>query len=382
MSGPAGFGRERLLLDVLAVLVPVVVVLLSETDQAWALPAALVACAGLVLRHRCPLLSLLLCLPGLVGGLAWAPTCVALFRLGRAWSNTWWLLCWALLAASSAFLPVAVQQWRLLSAASLTMAAVTALVCAGVPTAMGTLLATRAQLTASLDRLRAATESELLAKEGAARAEERSRIAREIHDAVGHHVTLIAVEAAALHASSEQAEVRASATRVRELAKEALGEMRSTLGLAADQRDSTSARAIPELVARARRSGIRVTLSDECSQAVQLSPGASRAVYRVVQEALTNVSKHAPGAAVVVELTGDDELLRVVVRNGAPVLGARAGVLGARAGAVGDAPDVGCGGSGLAGLSERVRMLGGTLDAVPSDEGFELRAEIPLSPAA
>ncbi|MEU6131162.1 histidine kinase [Saccharopolyspora sp. NPDC047091] len=369
MSGPAGFGRKRLLWDVLAVLLPVAVVLLSESGKPWALPAALVACAGLVLRHRFPLVSLLLCLPGLAGGLAWAPTCVALFRLGRARSNTWWLLCWALLAASSAFVPVAVEQWRWLSASSLTMAAVAVLVCAGVPTVMGTLLATRAQLTASLDRLRAAIESELLAKEGAARAEERSRIAREIHDAVGHHVTLIAVEAAALGASSEQAEVRASATRVRALAKEALGEMRSTLGLAADERDIPGTSAVPDLVARARESGIRVRFSDGC--AAMPAAGVGRAVYRVVQEALTNASKHAPGAEVVVDLSGDEERLRVEVRNGPP----------REQPVVDGAPDVGCGGAGLAGLAERVRMLGGSLEAAPVDGGFLLRAELPLDPA-
>ncbi|GAB2646712.1 hypothetical protein GCM10027271_00250 [Saccharopolyspora gloriosae] len=370
MSGLAESRPRRVLLDVLAVLLPAVAVLLAQNGSTWALVTGLIASAGLVLRHWSPRVALVLCLPGLAGGLGWAAAFVALFRLGRARAHTWWLVGWVSLAAASALAPVLI--WQSLPPSDVALTVTVVLIAAGSPTVIGTLIATRAQLTTSMRRLQAATDAELSAKADTARAEERARIAREIHDAVGHHVTLIAVEAAALAATSAEPDVRESAIRVRGLAKEALGEMRSTLGLAAEERDSTSARAIPELVARAQRSGVRVTLSDECSQAVQLSSGVSRAVYRVVQEALTNVSKHAPGAEVLVELTGDDDLLRVVVRNGAPMLSARAV-------SVGNAPDVGRGGSGLAGLSERVRMLGGTLDAAPSDEGFELRAELPLT---
>ncbi|WP_243794137.1 sensor histidine kinase [Saccharopolyspora gloriosae] len=370
MSGLAGLRPRRLLLDALAVLVPVVVVLLAQNGSTWALVTGLIASAGLLLRHWSPRLALVLCLPGLAGGLGWAAAFVALFRLGQARSQSWWLVGWVSLAAITALLPVLIWQSLPLNDLALTLTFV--LIAAGSPAVIGTLIATRAQLTTSMRRLQDATEAELSAKVETARAEERARIAREIHDAVGHHVTLIAVEAAAMAANSAEPDVRDSAIRVRGLAKEALGEMRSTLGLASEERDSAGARAIPELVARAQRSGVRVVLSDECSEAVQLSSGVSRAVYRVVQEALTNVSKHAPGAEVMVELTGSDDRLQVVVRNGAPTLDLRAVP-------VGDAADVGRGGSGLAGLSERVRMLGGTLEAAPAAEGFELRAELPLS---
>ncbi|MFR9731722.1 sensor histidine kinase [Saccharopolyspora sp. MS10] len=372
MTASALLGSRRVLLDLFAVLVPAGMVLLAQNGSPWPLATGLLACAGLVVRRWSPKSALLLCLPGLAGGLGWAAAFVALFRLGRASAHTWWLVAWVSLAASSALAPVLI--WQSLPAKDVALTVAVSFIAAGSPAVIGTLIETRAELTESVARLREATEAELSAKQETARAEERARIAREIHDAVGHHVTLIAVEAAALGAGSAEPEVRESASRVRVLAKEALAEMRSALGLVSEEQGSAGVRAIPELVARARESGMRVRLRDERPEAVRPAPGVARAAYRVVQEALTNASKHASGAEVLVELSVEAERLRVVVRNGAPVVSDRAaGIDGAW--------DAGRGGSGLPGLAERVRMLGGGLRSGPCGEGFELSAELPLSPS-
>ncbi|WP_344679740.1 sensor histidine kinase [Saccharopolyspora taberi] len=351
--------------EVLVIVVPALVVLFSDGGSSYSLVSALSACAVLPLRHWWPRLVLLLCLPAFVGGLGWAPGVVALFAFGRARPHFRWQVGGVLLVLVAAVTPVLVQQSLTLPAIVLTVSFV--VFAAGAPVALGALVTTRHQLTESLRQLREATAAELEAKEETARAEERARIAREIHDAVGHHVTLIAVESAALAATSGEPETQESAGRLRGLAKQALDEMRTTLGLSgAGQPNSVSLRAIPELVARARQAGLSVELYDEIGGSLEFAAGVERAAYRVVQEALTNVSKHAPGADVTVRLEERAGRLRVSVVNGA---------------GRGDAVDVGSGGSGLAGLSERVQMAGGELEVQSAaGGGFELVAVLPQGP--
>lgn len=360
----SGTLSRRLVLEVLAVGIPAVAVLFAQTPFAPRTAAALAACAVLLLRHRWPQTVLVLCFPALVGGLGWAPTIVALFRLGRARPHVRWLAGWVLLTSVVAILPVVINESLDIGSLVLTVSFV--LFAAGSPTALGALVTTRQQLTASLSRLREVTEAESFAKAEIARAEERTRITREIHDAVGHHVTLIAVEAAALAATSDEPETKESAGRLRGLAKEALVEMRTTLGLAAaEDSKPTSVHTIPDLVTGAREAGIDIRLSNELDERSDLAPGVGRAAYRVVQEALTNVSKHAPGSEVTVRLDNRDGDVRIVVVNGP---------------STGQVVDIGRGGSGLAGLSERVRMAGGRLQANPLDTGgFELVAVLPRS---
>ena len=353
------------LAEVLAVGLPVLAVLFSQSDSWFPTVSGLAACAVLPLRRWWPAVVLVLCLPAFVGGLGWAPGVVALFAFGKARPQLRWQIGAVLVVLVAAVSPVLIQQSLSLPSIVLTVSFV--LFAAGAPVALGALVATRQQLTESLRKLQAATAAQLVAKAETARAEERARIAREIHDAVGHHVTLIAVESAALAATSEEPATQESAGRLRGLAKQALDEMRTTLGLAgARQPNSVSLRAIPDLVARAREAGLDVHLHDEVNGTQDFAASVERAAYRVVQEALTNVSKHAPGATVTVRLEEGAGRLRISVVNSA---GANLAV------------DVGTGGSGLEGLSERVQMAGGRLDAQPvADGGFELVAVLPQGP--
>ncbi|WP_232520135.1 sensor histidine kinase [Actinosynnema pretiosum] len=181
---------------------------------------------------------------------------------------------------------------------------------------------------------------------------------------MGHHATLIAVEAAALSATTPDPETRAAATRLRALAKESLAEMRATLGLLNSAPTPNTHHDLPTLVARATATGARITLTDRTS--TPLPPSTSRAVFRLVQESLTNATKHAPNAPIHILLAERADTLVVQVLNAPPPHPVH--------------PPPPPGGQGLHGLSERVALLGGTLTATPTPEGgFEVRATLPTS---
>ncbi|GAA3539183.1 histidine kinase [Kribbella ginsengisoli] len=201
------------------------------------------------------------------------------------------------------------------------------------------------------------------------RLRERSRIAEDMHDSVGHELSLIALRAAALEVDAELSERhRQAATELREAAATATERLGEIIGVLRDGEASVvpAQETVAELVDRAAASGLAVKLVQEGNS--ELSPMVDRAVHRVVQESLTNASKHAPGAKVVVTVSHVDEHVAIRVLNDAPSGVANPEAVGR--GAVG--------GRGLAGLGERVRLVGGTLRAERlSTGGFEVRARIP-----
>lgn len=201
-----------------------------------------------------------------------------------------------------------------------------------------------------------------------ARLRERSRIAEDMHDSVGHELSLIALRAAALEVDDDLPDRhRVAATELRQAAATATERLGEIIGVL---RDGGSAAAtlpahesVAELVDRAAASGLEVRLVLEGR--AELSPMVDRAVHRVVQEALTNASKYAPGAAVAVAVSHqDDDAVLVRVLNSA---------------ATRPVPrDLRSGGRGLAGLTERVRLVGGSLTAKQKpDGGFEVVARMP-----
>jgi signal transduction histidine kinase len=205
--------------------------------------------------------------------------------------------------------------------------------------------------------------------------EERLRIARELHDALGHHLSLINVQSGvALHLNEDlPEEVRTSLAAIREASKEGLTELRSVLDILRDDGEraprsptSTLAR-LDDLVSQAAAAGLEVRA--ETDGAVRPLPfGVDVAAFRVVQEALTNVTRHARGSSAVVRVTYGDEALTVQVDDdgkGAPTDGT-AGT-----------------GKGIVGMRERVGALGGELHAGPRPEGgFRVRAKLPLAGAS
>jgi signal transduction histidine kinase len=239
------------------------------------------------------------------------------------------------------------------------------------PAALGLLMSTRERLTASLRELEQARERAVVASQDAARAQERARIGREIHDAVGHHATLIAVGAAALATSTTDDETRKAAERIRTLAKRALAEMRAALGLDGQCEPVAGLAEVDALVAGAQAVGVDVSLEHD-GEPVELAASTGRAVYRVVQEALTNAARHAPGAPVRARLMWKPDELGVEVLNPS----APRGVRRRRDRFAG-------GGVGLTGLTERAVSVGGWVSAGPAlGGGFAVRATFPLGEKA
>ncbi|MCW0215380.1 MAG: histidine kinase [Pseudonocardia sp.] len=355
-------------LEVLAVGVPIAFVLLAAPGPfAWSVTAALVGCALLPLRHLWAPLGIIGSFWAIAGGLGWASEIVALFGMGRRTGSVWRSLPWLVLSLVAAVVPVLLTQdltWR-----AIILTLVFAGLSAGSPLAVGLLVALRDRLTTSVRELEEAREATVRARESAARAEERSRIGREIHDAVGHHATLIAVGAAALSASTTEPGTREAAERLRMHAKRALAEMRTALGLAgADTAEQAGTAQLAGLVDRSVAGGMAVRLVPS-GEPRPLTVSLDRAVYRIVQESLTNAARHSPGAAVEVEVDWREPVgLRVEVRNGP----ARRAV--APRGAFG------IGGAGLAGLVERVRSVGGDLRTGPAaGGGFAVVARLPVA---
>ncbi|MGW6535625.1 sensor histidine kinase [Streptomyces sp. NPDC055051] len=196
------------------------------------------------------------------------------------------------------------------------------------------------------------------------RLRERSRIAGDMHDSLGHDLALIAVRAGALEVDPGLGpEQQRAAGELRLAAAEATERLRDVIGVLREEGDGAptapSGETAGELVERARASGLDVTLA---GVPPELPGMAGRALHRVVQEGLTNAAKHAPGAAVAVEVGEAGQRVRVRVESGP---GTAAGPLAT-------------GGSGLVGLDERVRLAGGTLTHGPvRGGGFALVAELP-----
>jgi signal transduction histidine kinase len=219
---------------------------------------------------------------------------------------------------------------------------------------------------------------------GQARLRERARIAGDMHDSLGHDLSLVAVQAGALEASTADLQQQAAAARLRESAAAVTERLHEVVTMLRDDTEpaprdafsgpaATALDAITELVERAAASGIPVTMAPGEGQALSpgqadaIAPSTARAAYRVVQESLTNAAKHAPGAAVRVALarqpSAGRDLLVVTVTNDAPP----------------HRPAGNGTGYGLIGLDERARVAGGSLSAAPTpDGGFEVTAYLPL----
>jgi signal transduction histidine kinase len=206
-----------------------------------------------------------------------------------------------------------------------------------------------------------------------ARAAERRRIAREMHDVLAHRLSLLSVHAGALefHPDAPAEEVAEAAGVIRQSAKTALEELRSVIGVLREDSGESLTQApqptladLAALVEESRAAGMRITARIELGDVVP--PAAvGRTAYRIVQEGLTNALKHAPGAAVTLTVRAPDGDLQVEVRSLAPV-------------AVAAVPPPPGAGTGLIGLAERVSLAGGTLEhGVDEDGAFVLRARLP-----
>ncbi|GAA3093463.1 sensor histidine kinase [Streptosporangium carneum] len=199
-----------------------------------------------------------------------------------------------------------------------------------------------------------------------ARLLERARIARDMHDSLGHELSLIALQAGVLEVDTTLEERhRLVAERLRTAASTATERLQEIIGVLRDESDQVpntpADESIKDLVKRANASGMTVVLRSE-GQAGDIPGLVDRAVYRVVQESLTNAAKHAPGAEVVVRLLHEEDRTGVTVTNGPPSS---------------PPPHVASGGRGLLGLRERMRLVGGSIAYRRTDREFTVEAWAP-----
>ena len=262
-------------------------------------------------------------------------------------------------AALAALLPDELRAWGLAQA-----------LVAGVAVLVRWLVVSRRQL---------ARETETTQEERARRAvlEERSMIARELHDVVAHHMSLIVVQSqsAPYRLAGVDEDARAEFASIEQSARAALDEVRSVLGVLRSESHEAASAPVPgatdlhALLESGRAAGLPLTWAALPADLAEVPTGAGLAAYRILQESLANAARHAPGAAVAVSVTREDQDLVLAVENTAPPRPSEAVESG--------------GGSGLLGARTRAETAGGTLAAGPTpDGGFRVEARLPARAAS
>lgn len=235
--------------------------------------------------------------------------------------------------------------------------------------ALGSYLGARRDLISSLRERAELAEERRRFEVAGAQAEERNRIAREMHDVVAHRISLVSMQASALTFREDLSrdETRELAGQIQSNARQALDELRSVLGSLRNVDDDgdvakpqPTLTQLPALLAEAREAGQKIdaTVNVDTSS---LSASLSRHAFRIVQEGLTNARKHAAGTLVTLVVDERQSGLRIRITN--PLRVGEASVPGA--------------GQGLIGLGERVELAGGRFTAGPSQEEFQLEAWMP-----
>ena len=246
--------------------------------------------------------------------------------------------------------------------------------------ALGDWVRTRQRYTAAIEESARILEADREERARRAVQDERERIARELHDIVTHHVSVIVIQSGAgLSALDERPEqARVALQAIDRASRQALTDMRRMLGILGDagasgQTGDAARQPMPglarlgELIEEVRAAGLPVELSVD-GERRPLDDGVELTAYRVVQEALTNTLKHARGARARVRLDFQPQALTLEVTD--------RGGSGRR-----DLGDLAPGGRGLIGMRERVGLFGGDLETGPTADGFRVMARLPLDPA-
>lgn len=335
----------------------------------WPQGLAVLGAAALALRRRFPLTVFLATLPSaLIMGESVAPL-IALYTLAVSTRRRWLLgACVLVLAACVvAPFPVDLQGWE--TDSWFLVWAAYAIAPPAAAAFLGQLVRAQRELSERLEEITDAREHEQLLMTKKILAEEREQLAREMHDVVTHQVSLIAVRAGALQVGTTDPAVRAEAETIRSLSVGTLDELRHMVNLVRSGGSRTELTPQPTL----DRLG---ELVDEAGPAIdftmgeipELTPPMERAIYRTVQEGLTNARKHAPGARVRVSVTHRDGGVDVEVVNTASTE-ASVALPSSR--------------HGLIGLRQRADFLGGHLESGPTDAGgWRLHLRLPTGAMA
>jgi signal transduction histidine kinase len=343
-----------------------------QHDRPWLALLAAISVAALLLRRRWPFAALAIIVGAVIAaspnGATKLPVLVALYAIAstRPWRAS--AIVVAILVAAS-LLDVLVDGSPVGVGDEIGFVVqATAVVAVGLYVA-----ARRASIDALRERAeRLDRERELLAEQAVT--EERVRIAQELHDVVAHSVSLMVVKAQALGATVAEPPIVEATDDIAQLGRDVMVEMHRTLKLLRTGGDAAASRAprpglgsLDKLVEQSRAAGLRVDLAIEGTPRT-LSESLDLSSFRIVQEALTNVRKHADGARARVTVGYRPAALELTIRDdghGRPNANPVAG------------------GHGLTGMRERAALFGGTLTAGPREsEGFEVHAILPYSESA
>lgn len=337
---------------------------IPQKAQGYSIVLSAVACLGLAGRRWFPFVVVLVAVPGFLAGWAQLAAMIALGMLATRKQLHWHTLVGAGLVWLCRFVEWPLNEFVQHSWREHLLNGIYGLLVAGMPVALGLLIWARGELAARFADLAASRDRERQLHAQAVRAEERARLAREMHDVVSHDIALVTMQAGALQACAENPDAQQTARTIRQLSNRTLEQLRSMVGVLRAGLDAEGPHSgIGELDQLVRECGLPVELTVE-RVPDQLPTQVSAAVYRTVQECLTNVHKHAPGARASVRIAGEQGALRVQVRNERSCE---------------HNPRLPSGGHGLTGLAERARLLGGSLDtAVTDDGGFQVHARYPI----
>lgn len=320
---------------------------------------------ALAVRRRFPLAVFIATLPiSLLMGQSAAPL-IALFTVACTTRNRWLLSGCAL-----AYAGLTIAPWwgdgEFLAESAWPVWGVYSLAPAGAAVFLGQLLQTKQELSRRLDEISEVREHEQALATQKVLAQERAHLAREMHDVVSHQVSLIAVRAGALQVSTEEPVAREAADTIRTLAARTLDELRYMVSVLRAGGGADNGLApqptLDQLGELVDNAGMEARL--ETGPLPELSPPVQRAIYRTVQEALTNARKHAPGAPVRVLVAQDDGAVLAEVVNAAP-----------------HRPVVPLPSAkhGLIGLKQRAELLGGSFEAGPTGTGgWRVALRVPL----
>ncbi|MGW3865082.1 sensor histidine kinase [Streptomyces sp. NPDC005047] len=338
----------------------------ADTSEPLRLAAALFAACALLLRRRLPRVTFLLTLPAVLLSDAVFAALAALYTLASLTRGRTLLAACALAFTLSNLVALPSPGFEF-SAPSTFIALGYTAATAAAPIFLGQLVQARRDLSSRLAEISQARDHERQLTAQTALARERTTLAREMHDVVAHQVSLIAVRAGALQVGSRDSEARQAGATIRQLSVQTLQELRHMVSVlrtaGASPLELSPQPSLADLHQLIDDSGIETELQTRLPKS--LPPPVQRAIYRTVQEALTNVRKHAPGARATIVMHQENTTVRVTVTNGPPTRAALT-LPGAN--------------YGLVALRQRAELLGGSVTCGPTTNGgYQLSLELPVA---
>ncbi|MBS1885834.1 MAG: sensor histidine kinase [Actinobacteria bacterium] len=334
-----------------------------------AIPLALLAAAPLAWRRSRPIGALLLCVPGLIAflllvGPAEAATATAMIALYTAAERGDRRRSILIAAIAAVFLGGLI--WLLAAHEETAVKALRLLILLS-PIGVGEIVRTRRELGEAEEDRREALEHEREEEARRRVAAERVRIARELHDSLGHALVAIDVRAGVARHLGDPESAATALAEIQAVSGEALGELRGTIDLLRESGEPAPTRpgqgldGVPELIETLRAGGVEADARFDLG-ATELPRSLGLVAYRIVQESFTNILRHADAARATLEVRVVGRRLEIeVTDDGTMKVGATA------------AP-----GHGLRGMAERAEALGGSVEAGPAGGGWRVRAALPL----